>query len=1117
MESLKKEKPTFYEIQDAFNKYWEGKKIEKGKGWKQFKRWEYFMEPRVYPTGNIPSPAILFNEWNKEKASKKSTPSILSSATWTLLGPSQIPVGGGSGRLNCLLFDPNNTNTIWVGAPAGGLWKTTDAGSTWSTNTDLLSSLGISDIAIDPANTNIMYIGTGDGDANDTYSVGVLKSTDGGATWNTTGLSWATNQVRTIRRLLLHPANTNILLASSNNGIYKTTDGGANWTQVQTYAARDMEFKPGDPSIIYATTEGYIYKSTDTGDNWSLLSSGLPPSSSVSRIALAVTDADANTVYALCANSTDYGFYGLYKSTDAGVNWSLMSSSPNLLGWEIDGSDAGGQGWYDLALAVSPLNANTVYVGGVNIWKSTDGGSTWTINAHWYGGGGNPYAHADQHSIEFLPGSGTTLYTANDGGLFTSSDGGASWTDKSAGLQIMQFYKLGSSATNSNIIVGGSQDNGTNKYNSGTWSEILGGDGMECIVDYNDANTIYAELYYGDIHKSTDGGITFNTIAPSSNGSWVTPYVMHPSNSQILYAGYDEVYKTTDGGSNWIVLTSGLTGGTTLRSMSIAPSDGNVVYTATQTDLYKTTDGGSNWIDITSNLPVSNASITYSTVHSTDPQTVWVTFSGYSSGEKVFETTDGGTTWTNISGTLPNIPVNCIVYENGSADALYIGTDLGVYYINDNLTDWVAYNDDLPNVIVNELEIQYSIDKIRAATYGRGMWESDLYTSPTFPEDANIANIITPSQNSNSCGASIDPVVRLKNLGINTLTSVTIDYDVNSNSYSYSWTGNLATNATTDITLPSISLSSGTYTFSAYTSLPNGLADGNTSNDSAQVSFSLSLVNNFSYLIDFESGSSGWTHKAETFYSSEPTDIWSVGTPAGSVLNSTHSGSNAFYTGTYEDSAYFTLETPCFDFSSLQTPQVEFWMIYNIELGFDALFFEYSTDDGVNWTKLGTANDPDWYNSSTVQGVCDGAQWTGTNSTWTLYKHDLSSLAGQAEVKLRFNMSADITVSKEGVVIDDFTIYDNTPTSLNYSGNIVSCSVFPNPAEGNISISVNPKNNSKVTISMRNVLGELTQQLSSEISTAEQFNIDLSSFPKGIYFIEVKVNDETISKKITLM
>lgn len=737
MSKAKNPDPTFFEIQAAFSEYeksfqqqerfaavprqpWEDEE-HSIPGLLQYKRWEWFWESRVTPSGEFPNPQIILSEL--ENAKSENNRSASSVANWTLLGPiSSVPTGGGGmGRINCVRFNPLNANVVYAGAPAGGLWKSTNAGTTWTTNTDQLAVLGVTDVAINPLDTNEMYIATGDGDAGDTYSVGVLKSTDNGATWNATGLIFTVVSQRDISRLLIDPVNPLNLLAATSYGIFRTIDGGIVWTQVKTGNFMDMEFMPGNPSVVYAASTTSIFKSINGGATWGAASTiGLPTAGS-QRIALAVTAANPQVLYALYANSADYGFLGFYKSSDAAATFTQMSTTPNILGWSQNGSGAGGQGWYDLAVAASPTNENFVLVGGIRIWKSSNGGSTWTISAY-------SSVHADVHDINFSNGSGSLVFAGCDGGVYNHANvtAGGAWTNKSATLQILQNYKLSNSATNSAIVVAGSQDNGTNKVNGTAVSKILGGDGMECIVDYTNANIIYAESQYGNINQSTDGGLSWNSISPtgSADGAWVTPYVMHPSNHNILYLGYDRIYKTTDGGNSWNGGTNVLTG--TFRHLAVAPSNGDYVYAATLASIWRSSDGANTWTNVTNGLP--SGSISYISVKYNDPNTLWVTFSSYSSTIKVAKSTDGGANWTTMSATgLPALPVNCIVNQLNEADeALYVGTDIGVYYFDNTLTSWVSFNSNLPRVVIGELEIHNGSSKLRAATYGRGIWQSDL-------------------------------------------------------------------------------------------------------------------------------------------------------------------------------------------------------------------------------------------------------------------------------------------------------------------------------------------------------------------------------------------------------
>ncbi|MCP4158251.1 MAG: glycosyl hydrolase, partial [bacterium] len=400
--NIKKKNPDFFTIKAAFEKACKGKDIKTINGWKQFKRWEWFMENRVNEAGYLDSMKL----WEAIKVKKRRfSGSKQSISDWSEIGPRDIPSGGGLGRINCIAFDPDDSDTMWIASPSGGLWKTTDAGSNWSTRTDDLPNIGVSWILIDPEDSDIMYIATGDGDGGDTYSVGVLKSTDGGDSWDTTGLQGDITSYWLIRKMLFYPGNSHTIIAATDGGIFKTTDGGTSWTETQAGYFRDIEVNASSPNIWYASVSwNGIFKSTDGGDSWAKVGSGLPVTG-FQRIELDISPSTPTTIYALYCDDDNNGFFGIYRSTDSGSTWTRQASSPNLLGWAYNGDDTGGQGYYDLTLAVNPTNADEIYVGGVNLWKSSDAGVSWVCIAHWYGNGGRPYVHADHHFLEFQPGS----------------------------------------------------------------------------------------------------------------------------------------------------------------------------------------------------------------------------------------------------------------------------------------------------------------------------------------------------------------------------------------------------------------------------------------------------------------------------------------------------------------------------------------------------------------------------------------------------------------------------------------------------------------------------------------------------------------------------------------
>ncbi len=968
--------------------------LQKGKmegGWKAYKRWENQMESRLYPSGDR---SVMVNAWNDylndfyagaaggTRAGGPTTPTTLA-ANWTIIGPTTaIPSGGGgAGRCNFVRFDPLVSTTIYVGSPGGGLWKTTNSGTTWTTGTDQLAVIGTTDLAIHPTSPLIQYLATGDGEAQDTYSIGVLKTTNGGTTWNPTGLSWLITQGRTISRLLINPQNPNTLFAATSNGVYRTRNGGVSWVQIASAAAnmKDIEYRPGDTTIVYATSTTLFYRSTNAGTTFATTSTGLPTAASVSRLSVAVTAANSAYVYVLAAN-TAFGFQGLYRSTDNGATFTARSTTPNILGYSNTGATAGGQGWYDLALAVSPLNADQVMVGGINIWRSTNGGTGWTLNAEWTGSGA-PYVHADVHAIEYLPGSGTTYFAGCDGGLFRTTTSGTSWSDLSNGLQISQAYRIGLSATNANLLNTGWQDNGTARWVGGTaWNRPLGGDGMESIIDWSNANIQYGELYYGDIRKTTTGGNYTTQIVASggtgvnADGDWVTPYCMAPSNALTLFVGKAQVYKSTTGGGGWTQVGT-ISGGTgNVIAIANAASNINYIYAAKIDKFYACTTGAA-FIDRTAGLPTASAAISYIAIDPLNANRVWVTFSGYSAANKVWYSADAGVTWSNYTTGLPNLPANCIVYQGSSVnDPLYVGTDVGVYYRDNTAGSWTPYNTGLPNVSVRELEIHYTALKLRAATFGRSIWQSDLASPGTSPPVADFT-----ASRVNIC---VGDCINFTDISAGSPTS-------------WSWTFTGGTPGTSTIQNPTNICynTAGTYAVTLVATNANG-SDTETKTAYITVSspIALPLVEGFQATFI----PPNWQ-----LINPDADFAWTQSTACGGFGTSTQCAAMDNLTPPTSTAGYLDeMITPKYNFTGVSSATMTFdvaYCRYNATY-FDSLIVFVSTNCGSTWSRvyakgstlLSTAPD----NATTVF-VPTAAQWRTETVSMTPY-------AGQANVMVKF-------------------------------------------------------------------------------------------------------------------
>ncbi len=723
---------------------------------KKFYPGDWFYSQRAYPNEIIPMEKYFKSLEEKQNMISKN--SIVTSSMWYQVGPSNV-----GGRITALDYDPIN-NFIYLGAAAGGIFKSTDYGITWIPKTDFLPSLSIGALVIDPFNSNIIYCGTGEANiSTDSYSgFGMLKSTDYGETWFVSGLE----DSRHIAEIEVHPLNTNIIYAAvsgglyskgDNRGIYKSTDGGTSWNRVlflnDSTSAIDVAIDASDMNIVYAAMwerlrgpsfrkaagiNSGIYKSTDGGSTWNQLLNGVPsPDPIIGRISIAVSESNPNYVYALyksasIPNGSDNTFYGFYKSADKGNTWAQMPSG-------ILPSEFSGFGWYFGLLEVDPNDFNLVYCADIDLFKSTNGGSNWQNITNSYSGSFDQQ-HPDQHAMWINPSNQNDIIVGNDGGLFSTTVGGAPW-NKSYDLPISQFYATEIDYLQPQIKLGGTQDNGTLKSDGtvGNWDHIYGGDGFHTKVDYTNSNIVYAESQFGGIGKSVNGGQSFNYIGNGidfSRTNWSTPYVLDVEDPNILYFGTYKLHRTTNGGSSWEEISGDLTRGPNGRMGTITcvtsavESDGitRVIYVGTDdAKLSTSTNSGSTWEDKTGILP--QRYITDVLADKRTPATAYVTLSGYNLDETnphVFRTSDYGNNWVNISGNLPDIPVNSIIIDYDYDSTLYVGTDAGVFFTKNLGANWYVLGTGLPNSPVFDINYHQPTKKLVAGTHGRSIFEVDL-------------------------------------------------------------------------------------------------------------------------------------------------------------------------------------------------------------------------------------------------------------------------------------------------------------------------------------------------------------------------------------------------------
>lgn len=711
------------------------------KHYKHWARWGLYMSARTDDQGRI----VPVDRYVRRARENYTAQQRASTGNWTSIGPTEISGSHGSavgiGRVDRIAFHPTDANTLYIGTTAGGLYKSTNGGTSWSAISSNLPSTAISGIVVSHADPNIIYVLTGDGDASDggfifsagywRESAGVFVSYDGGANWYPTGPLNVQPPYAGFA-LAMDPNNANVLLAATSKGLYRTDDAGATWEEVLDFRTFEVKFKPGSSTTAYATQDGSFFRSTDGGVTWNEVTNfdfGLIGP----RIAMAVTNAASGRVYLLDGWAFNDEFRGMYLSTDSGASFTRQSNTPNIVESSCDGTGGNNQSMYDLAIGVSHSTVSRVVAAGITTWRSSDTGGTW-VNAS---AGrcdddseSTGYVHADVHDIEYNP-LNNDVYVCTDGGLIKSENHGVDWINLSDGIDASQIYHMAGSLTNTNNMLIGLQDNGVKRRdaNSTVWDQVLSADGYDCIYNHNGAVTGYLS-WNKSVNRFSDNGLTRVDITPPGTNAYFPRVTSAIHSTAIVLAGFDDIYRSDDSGDTWTNV-----GASGFWDIERCPSftdrfyaaGGNSAF-ATTGSMWRSDDEGETWTMISGNTgyPSGSIRLTDIDVEPDNSTHVWITFGGFSDGNKVFYSSDSGASWTNLSGDLPNIPVNAIQVD--ASNNAYIGTDIGVFYRAVG-GEWVPFWHLLPIVPVTDLEIYEEEGFIRAATFGRGVWQSDLHSA----------------------------------------------------------------------------------------------------------------------------------------------------------------------------------------------------------------------------------------------------------------------------------------------------------------------------------------------------------------------------------------------------
>ncbi len=687
--------------------------------------------------------SINIENWHKsrnlvnEKKQQIQATAGIGPDTWQSIGPGNI-----GGRIRSFAFDPDDSERIYAGAVAGGVWLTEDAGGNWAPTDDFMANLSISSIIFDPTDSDVIYAGTGEGTFNidNVRGLGIFKSSDKGVSWDSLANTADNFDFYWVNRLTI-TNDASRVFAATHTGIWYSDDGGSSWSLASSGRTYDVDINPNDDQLLVAGRRGSAYYSTDKGLNWSQ-ATGLTISAS-SRVEIAYSRSNPDIVYVSADNNSGE----IWKSTDGGQTYSLINTGDSYLG---------GQGWYDNALWIDPLDPDHLIVGGIDLWRSTDGGVSLTKISTWWRAPSS--AHADHHFIMEHPDydgvNNKRVFFANDGGMYETPDvtialDDVGWQELNNSLTITQFYGIGVSPDGT--VVGGTQDNGTLVYknDSENWTATFGGDGGFSAADPTDSNYLYGEYVYLQIHRSTNGGsgssYIFDSQMENDGANFIAPFILDPNDENRLLGGGERLWQSNNAKAAtpaWSTIKDAIGSSSPISAIAVAPGNSNIIYVGhNDGSLYKTLDGLAatpTWQQVAS-VAMPGRYLMRIAIDPLDNNVVYASFGGYES-TNLWKTTDGGTSWTLAVGVAPNdippAPIRAIAIHPTRTDHIYVGTEVGIFSSEDAGLTWDLENNGPANVSVDEL-VWGDTNILYAATHGRGVFWANVYDDQ--PDSINFA------------------------------------------------------------------------------------------------------------------------------------------------------------------------------------------------------------------------------------------------------------------------------------------------------------------------------------------------------------------------------------------
>lgn len=990
--------------------------------WAQEK--EMTMDPA---TGEVPRERLL-EAWKYMKSlERKQFKAAIPGIVWTERGPNNQ--GGRTRAIQIDLNDPSG-NTIFAGSVAGGLWKTTNitaASPAWTPIDEFMQNLAITSITQAPDAPQIMYLGTGEGNGNSdaVRGLGIWKSIDGGATWNQLSATNNSNYYYCNKVFTIGMGDT--LFACTNSGLFRSVNAGTSFTKVLGSGissaggneSHDIEMTAW--GTLYASSSsgssgsGTIHKSYNRGTTWTTPLTITGPSRN--EIELALAPGDSNVIYGLVENAST--ITGIIKSSNAGVSFTATAGYPVDADGGIPATDfSRGQAWYDLSICVNPQNTQEVYVGGVDLFRTINGGTTWQQVAHWYGGFSLQNVHADQHLAMYHPTDTNIAYFGNDGGIYRTANAGAPMpilVDKGTNYNTIQFYGCDIHPTaGSNHFLAGAQDNGSHRFTTAginATTEVTGGDGALCHIDQNQPQYQFTSYVYNNYYRSTNGGSSFSSVVSNNTGRFINP-TDYDDSLNILYAStaagsYLRWINPQTGSTTATIAVTALNSGS-ISNVKVSPNVAGRVY-------FGTTAGRVAYLDNANTVTGTNAGVSLGTPSSGNVSCIEIekgnenhiilTYSNYGI-TSVYESINGGTNWTAIEGNLPDMPVRWALLNPNNATQVMIATELGVWstdLINGTSTNWQPSNTGLANVRCDMLKIRESDKTVIVATHGRGVYSTDFFGIPTAPT-ASFSITVPVSYEASPMSFNNTSVLA---------TSYFWDFGDGTNSVAANPSKTYTNAGTYTITLTingGASVANKTITILPARGVPYNLANGGNFEVNPDDFFAVTNSGTA-----FARGNSTITGKSGVM-----------------------SGSNAWVTGltvsAYADNTVAYLYTPTYNFTATGTYTIRFYAKNIFELTYDGYRIEYSLNGGATWLPLSTVTGTNWYdyaNTSTGRPFTQNqAYFNSTNSSYALKSYATAALQGNPRVAFRFAFLSDANTTAAGLAIDNFEILGPTNIAL---------------------------------------------------------------------------------------